>query len=168
LPAAGFVRVRGLPPATSLSEGHALGPGAWAVPVAALSRLHLKAAANATGTSRLTFTLVAAGGELLAEANTVLVIWGGPPGTRESIAARSRTQDPDAERLGLRHTRTGLGKLAATTLRDVPPRVAMPHGTARKGWIRHIAKRHQQLAAKVRRPTVVRTVKDTVGRFPSS
>src|SRR5262245_45597933 len=74
VPANSFVRVHGLPPATSLSEGYAMGPGAWAIPVAVLSRLNMNVAARAAGTADVRFTLVSSGGEPLAEAKTVLVI----------------------------------------------------------------------------------------------
>lgn len=33
LPANSFIRLRGLPPSVSLSEGHAIGPGSWAIPL---------------------------------------------------------------------------------------------------------------------------------------
>src|SRR5262245_53274109 len=36
-----FIRIRGLPSTVALSEGHAIAPGAWAIPLAALPSLSL-------------------------------------------------------------------------------------------------------------------------------
>jgi hypothetical protein len=78
LPRNAFVRVRGLPPAVSLSEGYATAPGAWAVPLYALSSLQMLVPAGIAGRAEIVVSLVSEEGALLAEAKSVLIIE--PPG----------------------------------------------------------------------------------------
>ena len=74
LPKNCFVRVRGLPPAVSLSEGYATTPGAWAVPLYALASLQMIVPAGVTGRAELSISLVGEDGTLLADARSVLVV----------------------------------------------------------------------------------------------
>jgi hypothetical protein len=74
LPKNCFVRVRGLPPAVSLSEGYATAPGAWAVPLYALASLQMIVPAGVTGRAELSIGLVDEDGTLLADAKSVLVV----------------------------------------------------------------------------------------------
>jgi hypothetical protein len=74
LPRNCFVRVRGLPPAVSLSEGYATTPGAWAVPLYALASLQMIVPAGVTGRAELSISLVGEDGTLLADAKAVLVV----------------------------------------------------------------------------------------------
>jgi hypothetical protein len=74
MPKNSFLRVRGLPPTVSLSEGYATAPGAWAVPLYALSSLQMIVPAGVSGRAELMITLVGEDGTLLAEAKTMLVI----------------------------------------------------------------------------------------------
>ena len=69
-----FIRIRGLPPAVALSEGHAIAPGAWAVPLAALptSPSSCRSALQGPRTSRSASSASTA--TVLAEAKTVLVV----------------------------------------------------------------------------------------------
>jgi phosphate transport system substrate-binding protein len=76
LPAQSFIRIRGLPPATSLSEGHFVRPGVWAVPVSSLSTVRITVPAAQAGRSELTISLVAVDSTVLAEAKTTLVVGG--------------------------------------------------------------------------------------------
>jgi hypothetical protein len=69
-----FVRIRGLPPAAALSEGHAIAPGAWAVPLIALPTLTIILPAGVQGQSEVAISLVNIDGGLLAEARTLLVV----------------------------------------------------------------------------------------------
>jgi hypothetical protein len=69
-----FVRIRGLPPSAALSEGHAIAPGAWAVPLAALPTLTVILPAGVQGQSEVAISLVDVDGGLLAEAQTLLVV----------------------------------------------------------------------------------------------
>ena len=52
LPQQSFIRIRGLPQATSLSEGHFVRPGVWAVPLSALSTVRISVPAGQSGRSR--------------------------------------------------------------------------------------------------------------------
>ena len=63
LPKNSFVRVRGLPPTVSLSEGYATAPGAWAVPLYALASLQMIVPAGVTGRAELSISLVAEDGD---------------------------------------------------------------------------------------------------------
>ena len=74
LPKNSFVRVRGLPPAVSLSEGYATAPGAWAVPLYALASLQMIVPAGVAGRAELGISLVGEDGTLLADARSVLVV----------------------------------------------------------------------------------------------
>ncbi|NJO22144.1 MAG: sel1 repeat family protein [Sphingomonadales bacterium] len=58
----------------SLSEGHSIAPGAWAIPLNGLPRLTLNLPASASGRSELLISLVDEDGRLLAEARVSLVI----------------------------------------------------------------------------------------------
>ena len=74
LPAQSFIRIRGLPPTTSLSEGHFVRPGVWAVPVSSLSTVRITVPAAQAGRSELTVSLVALDNTVIAEAKTTLVV----------------------------------------------------------------------------------------------
>jgi len=74
-----YVRIRGLPPAAALSEGHAIAPGAWAVPLIALPTLTLILPAGVQGQSDVAISLVNVDGGLLAETRTQLLIAPPPP-----------------------------------------------------------------------------------------
>jgi hypothetical protein len=91
IPANSFVRVRGLPPSISLTVGHAIGPGSWAVPLFGLAGLKANIPAGVSGRSEIVVSLVAVDGTLLAEASSALVIGPaailGPP--EQSKAAAS-------------------------------------------------------------------------------
>jgi TPR repeat protein len=77
-----FVRIRGLPPAVALSEGHSIAPGAWAIPMAALPNLALILPVGQQGPAEVTISLVSIEGAVLAEAKTSLVITAAPATTR--------------------------------------------------------------------------------------
>jgi len=74
LPSNSFIRLRGLPPTVSLTEGHAIGPGSWAIPLFGLSTLKANVPAGVSGRSEIIINLVAVDGTLLAEARTALVV----------------------------------------------------------------------------------------------
>lgn len=80
IPRNSFVRMRGLPRMASLSEGHTIAPGAWAVPLDALPALKIVLPATAAGKADIQVTLVAVDGSVLVEAKTTLVIQASPPG----------------------------------------------------------------------------------------
>jgi len=69
-----FVRIRGLPPAAALSEGHAIAPGSWAVPLIALPTLSVILPAGVQGQSDVAISLMSIDGGQLAEARMLLVV----------------------------------------------------------------------------------------------
>jgi len=72
LPRSSFLRIRGLPPMASLSEGHAIAPGSWAVPISAIENLSVMMAPDGPARSDIVVTLVSVEGAVLAEARTTL------------------------------------------------------------------------------------------------
>lgn len=83
-----FVRIRGLPPAASLSEGHAISPGAWAVPLAGLPSLGVVLPVGLQGRWDVLIALVTIEGTVLTEAKTVLVV-----GPAQLIAPQQAQQE---------------------------------------------------------------------------
>ena len=74
LPANSFIRLRGLPPTVSLTEGHSIGPGSWAIPLFGLPALKANIPAAVSGRSEIIISLVAVDGTVLAEARAALVV----------------------------------------------------------------------------------------------
>jgi hypothetical protein len=73
LPRNTFVRVRGLPPRMSLSDGHAISPGTWAVPLFAIANLRAIIPPGMEGSTDLTVSLVDIDGGVVAEARSALI-----------------------------------------------------------------------------------------------
>lgn len=86
-----FVRLRGLPASVSLSEGYAIAPGSWAVPLFGLPSLKAIVPAGVSGRSEIIIHLVGVDGTTLAETRTALVV-----GPATMIAPSER---PAAERV---------------------------------------------------------------------
>lgn len=74
LPPNAFVRIRGLPPAVSLTDGYAVAPGVWAVPISALSNLRMIVPVGLSGASDVIVSLVTVDGAPLAEGHMQLAI----------------------------------------------------------------------------------------------
>jgi hypothetical protein len=74
IPKNSFIQVRGLPPYVSLSEGHAIAPGAWAIPLFATASLKANVPAGAAGQHEVVVALVSIDGTPLAEARTSLLV----------------------------------------------------------------------------------------------
>jgi hypothetical protein len=81
-----FVRLRGLPASVSLSEGYAIAPGSWAVPLFGLPTLKAIVPAGVAGRSEIIIHLVGVDGTTLAESRTALVV-----GPAAMIAPAERT-----------------------------------------------------------------------------
>jgi hypothetical protein len=92
LPNNSFVRLRGLPGSVSLSEGHAIAPGSWAVPLFGLPALKAFVPAGVSGRTEIIIHLVAMDGTTLAEARTALII--GPPATIIAPAEKKAAAEP--------------------------------------------------------------------------
>lgn len=92
LPPNCFLRVRGLPVSVSLSDGHAIAPGSWAVPLFSLPALKANLPAGQAGQAVVTLQLVSVDGAVLAEARTTLVISSeAPPAPPPPEAPPART-----------------------------------------------------------------------------
>ena len=87
-----FLRIRGLPIAAALSDGHAIAPGSWAVPLNVLANLNVILPVGIQGSSDISIVLVSVDGAILAEARTVLAVEVTP------VAARP---EPPAAAIGI-------------------------------------------------------------------
>ena len=74
LPRNTYLRIRGLPQTVALSEGHAIAPGVWAIPLSVLPLLAAIVPTGAQGTSEIIIDLMSLDGRVLAETKTSLVI----------------------------------------------------------------------------------------------
>jgi hypothetical protein len=99
LPPNSFVRVRGLPPSVSLTDGFAIGPGVWAVPLFRLAALKLNVPIGVSGQSDFLVALLDVDGTILAEATSTLVVGPGldyrPAGVH---LPKPRLAEPSGER----------------------------------------------------------------------
>jgi len=69
-----FIRIRGLPATAALTEGYAIAPGAWAVPLNGLPSLMVIVPVGLEGKSEVVVALMNVEGSILAEATTTLSI----------------------------------------------------------------------------------------------
>jgi hypothetical protein len=74
LPRNAYLRIRGLPQMVALSEGHAIAPGVWAVPLAVLPVLAAIVPIGAQGTNEIVVDLLSLDGKVLAETKATLII----------------------------------------------------------------------------------------------
>ncbi len=74
IPRYSFVRIRGIPAVATLSEGHSIAPGSWAVPLSVLPNLRISIPVGVSGKSEITIALVQIDGTVLAEARATLVV----------------------------------------------------------------------------------------------
>lgn len=106
LPKNSFLRIRGLPAAASLSDGHAISSGSWAVPMTALPMLKILAPISAAGKADLSISVMAIDGATLAETKATLLVAAAsliapaptarPPAPSTSIASLGATPPPPA------------------------------------------------------------------------
>lgn len=108
LPKNSFIQLRGLPATTALTDGHVIAPGAWAVPINALSELKIVVPTGVSGRSQLSIDLITIDGEIIAEATASLIIASAPP-----VPAQRRGGEPVA-------------RAATITPAEPPPPVAPP------------------------------------------
>jgi hypothetical protein len=99
LPSNSFVRLRGLPGSVSLSDGHAIAPGSWAVPLFALPSLKAIVPAGVSGRTEIIIHLVSMDGTTLAEARTALIV--GPTATMIAPAEKKAAAEPPPQRPAL-------------------------------------------------------------------
>ncbi len=74
VPKQAFVRIRGLPPAAVLSEGHAIKAGSWAVPLTGLTNLMVTVAAGSEGKFQVLVALVLVDGSVVRETEITLAV----------------------------------------------------------------------------------------------
>ena len=74
IPQQAWIRIVGLPASASLSEGQAISPGLWSVPVMRLAGLAITAPAGEGIRSSVSIALVSPRGSVLAEAQSMLVV----------------------------------------------------------------------------------------------
>ena len=74
LPNKSFLRLTGFPRSVSLTEGYAIAPGSWAVPLSALGSLKAIVPAGVSESNKITISLVGVDGITLAETTTTLVV----------------------------------------------------------------------------------------------
>ena len=97
VPSNSFVRLRGLPASVSLTEGHAIAPGSWAVPLFGLPALKAMVPAGVSGRAEIIIHLVGVDGATLAETRTAFII--GPatiiaPADKSAAEARATGRLP--------------------------------------------------------------------------
>jgi hypothetical protein len=76
-----FLRIRGLPPTVTVTEGHLVAPGVWAVRLAALPNITIILPAGLQGRWDIAISLTSVDGAILAEARTALVVAAAPTGS---------------------------------------------------------------------------------------
>jgi hypothetical protein len=74
LPKKSFVSLRGLPPSVTLTEGHLITAGSWAVSVASLTTLKAYIPVGYSGRADIDIKLIAFDGRMLAQTKTALVV----------------------------------------------------------------------------------------------
>jgi hypothetical protein len=94
-----FIRIRGVPPTAALTEGHAIAPGAWAVPLVALPALSIILPVGIESRSDLSISLVSLEGAVLAEARTTLIVEASLPAGPEASSKGAAPERPPLPRL---------------------------------------------------------------------
>ena len=74
LPKTAYLRIRGLPGTVTLSDGYAVTPGVWSVPLNGLSALKVVVPKGVSGRSDLALSVLTIDGQILAEARTALLV----------------------------------------------------------------------------------------------
>lgn len=108
-----FIRIRGLPAAAALSEGHAIGPGAWAVPLVGLASLAVIVPVGLQGRWDVVIGLVTIDGTVLTESKTALVI-----APAQLIAPGNKGETPSTNVASLGPSGSAAGAPANTAERE--------------------------------------------------
>ncbi len=138
LPKNSFVRIRGLPPAIALSEGHVIGPGAWAVPFISLPTLRISVPVGVTGKSDVTVSLVTVDGSVLTETRASLVI----ANAAQLASGKTEPEPKNVASIGpATSALPGTGK--GTT--DIPKSSAPPRSEEQQRALRFVTKGNELL-----------------------
>jgi hypothetical protein len=78
LPIHSYVRLRGLPPAITLSDGYAIGQGVWAVPLRALGGLTIEVPPGLSGRSEVIVSVHTEYGVVLSQIQATLIVAAAP------------------------------------------------------------------------------------------
>jgi hypothetical protein len=139
LPKNSFVRIRGLPSAVALSEGHSIAPGSWAVPFVGLPTLRISVPVGLSGRSEITVALVTVDGVVLSEVKTSLVI------TTVSLLTSSKAEPQPKSVASIGPAISGLpGGDRASQPRPSPP-PQPPRTEAQQGALRIVTRGNAQL-----------------------
>ena len=120
VPPGSVIVIRGLPQASTLSNGRRTSETEWTLKPDEIGDLHLALADSAKGESKLTIQLLAPNNGILADAATTLKIEAGP---KSSIAAHATDAEPEAAQVfdapGQEPDVASAGP--ATSASDIPP-----------------------------------------------
>jgi len=98
LPGNSFIRISGLPEVAALSEGYAIAPGSWSVPLSAGANLKLIVPVGVKGNSDIEISIVNREGTVFAHTKTVLMVVPpaqlAPSPKEARLATPSRDVDP--------------------------------------------------------------------------
>lgn len=142
LPKNTFVRIRGLPTAVSLSEGHSISPGAWAVPFAGLPTLRMTVPVGLSGRSEIVVALVTVEGTVLTEAKSTLVIGAALAGGNDKVEPQPKAVASIGPSVSTTPDRGATG----STARSTPSAPAAPARTEeQRRALRFITKGHELL-----------------------
>jgi|GEM_PF-2027927 len=86
LPSGSYIRIRGLPPLASMSEGFAIAPSLWAVPLNSLPKLRIRLPPKSKGQIALNIALVTVEGSVLVETKTTV-----------AVGSQAAQSDPEAK-----------------------------------------------------------------------
>jgi len=100
LPRNAYLRIRGLPQTVALSEGHAISPGVWAIPLSVLPVLAAIVPIGAQGTSEIIVDLLSLDGKVLAVTKATLIIPAAEPAAAPALPAASPRSAPVAPQAG--------------------------------------------------------------------
>ena len=90
-PPKSYIRIRGLPTTVTLTEGHNIAAGVWAIPLVSLPSLALRIPKGLSGKADIRASLVTLDGNVLSEARATLVI--GPPALLAAPGEAGPTSD---------------------------------------------------------------------------
>ena len=120
LPKNTFVRIRGLPTAVSLSEGHSIAPGAWAVPFGGLPTLRITVPVGVSGRSEIIVALVTVEGTVLTEAKSTLVIGTALAASNEKVEPQPKAVASIGPSISTTPDKGATGSTARTTPPQTP------------------------------------------------
>lgn len=130
VPPRSYLKVRGLAPQLTLSEGHAVAPGAWSVPMTALADLRIKIPPGHSGKSEVSIAIVSIDGGTLAEAKATLVVMAAMAGAGLPAAAAAPPPGPAVGPTGPpAHSRVSAPSEAAARV----PQATAPPAADREG-----------------------------------